>query len=237
VLTVALHPELVIAVAEVRDGSMRLAEDADRVRANRARLARAAGFTPERTAHVRITYGRDDYRRYREVTAAGPDDHTIAARFPDDAAEPVDALATRASGVGLLLPVADCMPVVLLDPVVRVVMLTHLGRHSVEQRGGATSVRWLAERFGADPGNILAWLGPAPNGAAYPLHALGDRAFADVVPEQLREAGVRSEHLRPSGWDTVTDPRFFSHSEFLAGRQPTDGRHAVVAGLRAPAAG
>nr|WP_269453764.1 esterase-like activity of phytase family protein [Pseudoclavibacter sp. 13-3] len=241
-MNIDLHPDLTLVVSEVRDGTMKAAapgangDDAQtwaEARGNRRTLLRQAGLDPERTACVRISYDRSDFCEYREVDERDATRReTIAARFADDASTPCDALATGLPGAALLLPVADCMPVVAYDPEHRVVALTHLGRHSVEQLGGQRTVEWMQRRFGSDPAQLVVWLGPAPNGQSYPLHALGDRSFAEVVPQQLRDAGVKRRHVVESGIDTVSDARFFSHSEFLAGRQPVDGRYAVAVAMR-----
>lgn len=257
-LNIDLHPDLTLVVSEVRDGTMKAAapgangDDAQtwaEARRNRRALLRQAGLDPERAAYVRISYDRSDFCEYREVdevTADGADDgaadgagdkrdatryEAISARFADDASTACDALATGLPGTPLLLPVADCMPVVAYDPEHNVVALTHLGRHSVEQLGGQRTVEWMQRRFRSDPAQLVVWLGPSPNGQSYPLHALGDRSFAEVVPQQLRDAGVKRRHIVESGIDTVSDARFFSHSEFLAGRQPVDGRYAVAVAL------
>ncbi|WP_028245264.1 polyphenol oxidase family protein [Pseudoclavibacter soli] len=240
-LTAHLHPDVLIVVSEISDGSMKLgappqtgvqwAAQREVVRARR-RLLRAADLDPALAVRVHVTYDTADFCRYRAV---GSDERSRGIGRDDgqDATTASDALATDQPGVGLLLPVADCMPVVAYDHVRRVVALTHLGRHSVEQRGGARTIAWMAEHFGSRPGDVSAWLGPAPSGSSYPLHRCGGRSFDDEVTRQLTAAGVPPQQLVHSAIDTATDRRFFSHSEFLAGRRPVDGRYAVVAALRA----
>jgi hypothetical protein len=50
----------------------------------------------------------------------------------------------------------------------------------------------------------------------------------EVVFEQLRNAGIASTNITDNPADTTRDDRYFSHSEFLKGNKPTDGRHAIV---------
>ena len=123
------------------------------------------------------------------------------------------------------------MGTVLWDPVTGTLMLTHLGRHSVVQDGAIRSVSYLVGEFGVNPADLRAWMGPSPSGTAYPLHDRGDRSFVQEVSAQLRAAGVRPHRIAASGILTDRDPDFFSHSEYLAGRQATDGRHAVCVSI------
>jgi copper oxidase (laccase) domain-containing protein len=111
-------------------------------------------------------------------------------------------------------------------------MLSHLGRHSTEQFGATRSVVHLQDTYGTNPIDILVWMSPSPNGDAYPLWAFDDRSFKDVLFEQFCAAGVPKSSIEVSEIDTITDPEYFSHSEFLKGNRPTDGRYAIAAVLR-----
>lgn len=243
-LTAHLHPDVLIAFSEVGDGSMKLGSapetEAQRqaqrevVRARR-RLLAALDLDADLAARVHVTYDTDDFCRYRVIArgeTAGGNAGGIGGTDGADDTVASDALATAEPGIALLLPVADCMPVVAYDPVHRVVALTHLGRHSVEQRGGERTIAWMSERFGTRAADVAAWLGPAPGADSYPLHRCGGRSFDEEVTRQLTAAGASPERLVHSGIDTARDPRFFSHSEYLAGRRALDGRYAVVAALK-----
>jgi hypothetical protein len=52
-----------------------------------------------------------------------------------------------------------------------------------------------------------------------------------VLTEQLIQSGVQQDHIESSGIDTVSSADYFSHSEFLKGNRPIDGRYAIVAML------
>ncbi len=237
-----VHPDIVVAVSEVGDGSMKLggAQSSEtparlqaqrEVVANRRAFLQHAGCDPALAVRVHITYDRTDFCQYRVV---GGDN--VGAGIGDgsgcDVTEASDALATTTPGQALLLPVADCMPLVAYDPEHRAVVLSHLGRHSVEQHGGTRTIAWMHETFGSDPAQLVAWLGPSPNGEVYPLYACGDRDFDTEVTAQLQQAGLSALSILHSRIDTATDPRFFSHSEFLAGRRREDGRYAIAVALR-----
>ena len=142
-----------------------------------------------------------------------------------------DAAATNQLNQPILLPIADCVAAVLYDPVNHAIMLSHLGRHSTEQFGGVKSVEYMTDQFSSCPEDLLVWLGPSPNGQEYPLWKFNNRSFVDVLTEQLSSASVQTKNIEISPIDTTTNANYFSHSQFLKGRQNIDGRYAVVVAL------
>ena len=72
-----------------------------------------------------------------------------------------DALVTRLDGIGLMIKVADCQAVFLVDPVRQVVANVHCGwRGSVQGILGKV-VRLLHERFQSRPADLLAAVSPS----------------------------------------------------------------------------
>lgn len=111
-------------------------------------------------------------------------------------------------------------------------MVSHLGRHNLEQFGGTKSVEYLISMHDCDPQKLAVWLSPAADKDSYPLYAFDNRSLHDVATEQLVEGGILPENITASPIDVATDKHYFSHSQFLKGNRETDGRHAVVAVLR-----
>ncbi len=68
-----------------------------------------------------------------------------------------DALYTEAAGVGLFLPVADCIATVIYDPKRRALMLAHLGRHSTIAQLMSQAVRYFVER-GSQAKDLQIWM-------------------------------------------------------------------------------
>lgn len=200
--------------------------DQQHIESNRATFLRACGSAPERSVRVQIVFGRSDYTRYRLVDRV---DQGKGITRPSLGT--YDGLATRTPGLTLFLPLADCMGAIIFDPRTRMLMISHLGRHSTEQDGGIRSVEYL-RHIGCRAADLRVWLGPAPSKARYPLWRKGGRGFTEEVPAQFRAAGVLSENIVCADIATDRDPDFFSHSEYLAGRQTTDGRYAICARMR-----
>ena len=217
---------LVIHTSQVSDGSMKqLAKsEIEPVRDNKRKFLSKHGIKLEDSTFVCLEYEGDDYCRYVDC------DETYKG---DGMSRPssiiVDAVVTTTPGHALFLPVADCIAAVLHDPVTNTLMMSHLGRHNIEQFGGTKSVEYLTEHHSVDPKNIKVWLSPAAGKESYPLFAFDNQSLHEVASQQIAKAGVPLENIDVSPIRTTTDDNYFSHSEFLKGNRPSDGRFAIVA--------
>lgn len=221
-----LHPDLEIILSTTADGSLRssFTPESEIHDVATEKFFASHDISPSDAVLLRLSYDTDDFCKYHEVS----DDET-GAGFTKPQQSVADALVTRRPGVALFLPIADCIGAVLYHPPTRTLMLSHLGRHNLEQQGGTKSVGYLAQ-FGVDPSELLVYLSPAASGERYPLYAFDHRSLHDVATEQLLAAGVPRAKIILDTRDTVTDPDFFSHSAALRGEK-TAGRHALVCRL------
>lgn len=216
-----------VAVSTVADGTMldKSYLESPEVIANRERWLAKQGITLDNTVRVQVSYDHGaNFCRYREV---GGDDKGAAMRGGTPAVD--DALITTTPGQALFLPIADCIAATLYDPVHQVLMLSHLGRHSLEQNGGYASVMHLQEYYGSKPEDLQIWLSPAVGKETYPIYTLNNQGLKEALYAQCAAVGVRRENIRDDVTDTVTNPDYYSHSAFLRGDKATDGRFAMVA--------
>lgn len=200
-----------------------VADDAEAVSRNRARLRRELELPEEPRWLVQ--------RHGARVVEVGP--------APDRA--PADGIVAREPGAVCAVLAADCMPVLLCDRDATVVAALHAGWRGVAAGIVEAGVRAL----GVDPGELVAWLGPAigpgrfevgpdvrgailagdPDGGEAFRPAGGtDRWRADlerIVRRRLARCGVGSVH--GGGYCTASDPgRFFSHRrDGVTGRMAT----------------
>ena len=72
-----------------------------------------------------------------------------------------DAILTDRPGVTLLMRFADCVPILLFDPIKKVVGLAHAGWKGTVERIAAGTVRTMGEKYGSNPADILAAIGPS----------------------------------------------------------------------------
>src|SRR5687768_3917815 len=191
---------IVAALSSKDDGNLKFGlEDDEKTLANRKRFLQKVGIDIHHTSLVGITYDTDDFAKYRIVTLQDKG----AGMFGGNIEEYVDALVTTGPGHALFLPIADCAGVILYDPVMRVLMVSHLGRHSVEQEGASKSVDYMVTSCGVDAKDLLVWVSPSVGRATYPLNAFEGKALQEVIVEQLRSAGVAADHIETSRVDTA----------------------------------
>lgn len=74
--------------------------------------------------------------------------------------EGIDALVTNLPGVAIGVRTADCIPVLLYDPVRRVVGAAHSGWRGSVNKIAAQAVLAMVKKFGSKPADIHAVIGP-----------------------------------------------------------------------------
>lgn len=181
---------------------------------------------PADTTLVQLTYESEDFCRYSTLTASDKGDGITR-----DATIVADALVVTQANHALFLPLADCIGAVIHDPVLDILMLSHLGRHNLVQYGGTKCIKYLIEKHNSNPETITVWLSPAAGIQNYPLYDFDNRGMHDVAAEQLIAAGILAENITTSPIDVAADAHYFSHSQFQKGNRDFDGRFAVVAVL------
>lgn len=96
--------------------------------------------------------------------------HSAVIRFfASSAQEPCKGDASLTDTPGLLLGVqtADCVPILLVDPKKRAVAAVHAGWRGTLARIAEKTVGQMRMRFGSNPPDIVAALGPAVGGCCY----------------------------------------------------------------------
>ena len=166
-------------------------------------------------------------------------------RYPPKA----DIILTDRPGVTLFMRYADCVPILLYDPVNEVVGLAHSGWQGTVKKVGAVAVEAMHKKYGCKPTDILGAIGPAISPARYEIGAetaeivraaFGDEAD-EVLPRYnhaihfdlwkanqiiLEKAGLRQIEL--AGICTAENPHdWFSHR----GSNGKTGRFGVLLGL------
>lgn len=165
------------------------------------------------------------------------DDQNTISEIPG-----VDGLLTCDAGVLLAVFTADCVPIVLADPVRRSAAVIHAGREGTFQRIASEAVAHLRKKGWAEPQDIVAWIGPSICQAHYEVSpdmaaAFSKRFFKypkavnnrrldlrEINRRLLMEAGLKAKSIE-------TDPRctfeeeglFYSHRREggLRGRMAT----------------
>ena len=203
-------------------------DDPENVRENFARVAEAIGqpqdhfvFTDQtHTANVRVVTEEDAGKGLTK-----PRDYTA-----------VDGLVTNVPGLVLSAFIADCVPVMFVDPVRHCIGLSHSGWRGTAGRIGRETVRILHEQYGTDPADLYCAIGPSICQDCYEV----SKDVADVFAAEfaghedeiliakenekyqldlwkaneivLTEAGIRPEHITVTDVCTCCNPDLlFSH--------------------------
>ena len=78
-----------------------------------------------------------------------------------------DAMITAQEGLMLCVHTADCVPVVLLDPIKRVVGVVHSGWVGSSKRIAGKTVRKMVEEYDCRPEDIICGIGPYNHACCY----------------------------------------------------------------------
>ena len=204
---------------------------------NRTKFSDAVGVSYGDAVYQRIIYGDDQtYDVIKYVGAADTTKHVseVAA----------DALITAEPGVGIMLPVADCVATVIYDPANKRLAVLHLGRHSTLANLMAKTLAEL-KRTGSEMIDLIIWMAPSVQKTHYGLDYFtakddpswkefdrekDDKIYLDMQgynAQAALTACVPAENIFISPVNTATDQNYFSHSH-----GDTTGRFAVLAIMR-----
>lgn len=168
--------------------------DPGTVRANRDRWADALGVDSRHLICAQQVHGN----RVQVVT---PDDAGRGYASYDDSIARTDALITQSPELPLAVFCADCVPMLLFDPVRRAIGAVHAGwRGTVTDIAGEV-VRAMSDAFGTDPGELLAGIGPSIGRCCYEVGAEVIQAWASAGFDRWETAVDRAGgHLHFDLW-------------------------------------
>lgn len=112
------------------------------------------------------------------------------------ALEGFDAFITDVPGVAIGVRTADCVPILLFDPVHRAIAAIHSGWRSTVLRIAPKTLALMTERYGTRPSDVLAVIGPSISHASYQV---GEEVIA-----QFLDAGFPD-----SCWTKDNEPSHF----------------------------
>jgi len=138
-------------------------DDADNVVRNRALTLQALNLQERpcvslwqiHSANVIAYNSRDEWRTDWAYPSAYERSWTPASIHK------ADALITQQPGITIALSFADCAPILLYDPVERVISIAHGGWRGTARGMSIAVVEAMHDQFGCQPANIRAGIGPA----------------------------------------------------------------------------
>lgn len=158
----------------------------------------------------------------------------------------IDGLITDESGIVLSTFYADCVPLYFVDPVKKIIGLSHSGWKGTVGKIGLKTVEKMQETFGSRPEDIVCAIGPSICKDCYEVSEdvvlEMKRAFANneqvmrqiAYPKEngkylldlwkanefiLQEAGIKKEHIQITDICTCHNPDYlFSHRASMGKR-------------------
>jgi len=158
------------------------AEDSpETVKENRRRLVNAVAGGPSATVMKLVTVRQVHSNTIHRIDA--DDAFAGALETPEGKAMlEGDGLVTDETGVLLAAGTADCVPVLLVDPMRRAVGAFHAGWRGTAARIVEHGVERMHTEFGSDPKDLLAAIGPSIGACCYTVGQEVRDQFAEAFP-------------------------------------------------------
>ena len=225
--------------------ALHVGDDPAHVWENRRRYFAALGLDAEQICTVRQVHGTEIVRAFRRDAGRGARDYA-------DALADADAVITNDSGVALMLCYADCVPVLLYDPVHNAAGVVHAGWKGTAAWIAAQTAARMGEEFGTQAADVLVGIGPSIGAGCYTVGAEVAERFRAAFPAyeneiieekdgeihldlwaanrvQLMEIGVVGSNIDCADVCTSCERNFFYSYRAAGGRT---GRLAAVMELR-----
>ncbi len=156
-------------------------DDLERVRENRRRAFRSLNLSIEKSFDVWQVHSKN------VICVDQPRDHT----HPYIKA---DGIITNQPGVVLFMRFADCVPILLVDPMRKVVGLVHAGWKGTLLKIAEAAVNEMKVKYGSNPADVLAGIGPSIAAHHYPVgHEVYEEAKKNI-PQYIPDVFKMDNH-------------------------------------------
>jgi polyphenol oxidase len=89
------------------------------------------------------------------------------SNIPENEIKETDALVTNQTGICLCVQTADCVPILLFDPMNNVIAAVHAGWRGTVKKIAEIAVQKMVMKYNSSPGNIVAAIGPSISADIY----------------------------------------------------------------------
>jgi len=239
--TISLHPKLALAHSEVEDGNMdERFSDRSVIITNRRKFLSHFDLNPKTIIEGKQVHGirilplnTENSKMWFGINIPG-----------------VDGFITDQTDFGLVIKVADCVPLVLYDPTHHAVGLFHVGWKGAVASIHLKGLEELTKFYQTNPGDIIAWFGPHARKCCFTSSEkpkqIDDEAWSGFITESdrhwsvdllgylqktLNEAGVKKKNMKDDSTCTVETPTLYSYDRSKKTGEP-EARWMVLAKLQ-----
>lgn len=167
-------------------------DDPAAVEENRRRFFGGFGVEPSQVVRVKQVHG--------DGVLTVTEDLVSRRGFPGvllDERYEYDALVTSLPDLALVVSTADCLPLLIHDPVHGAVAAVHAGWRSTVKRIAARALEAMATACGTDPNDCRVAIGPGIRGCCYEVGEEVTKAMAAALPTwEAHAEGSRPNHWR-----------------------------------------
>ena len=221
---------------------LHIGDEADTVWYNRQEFCSAVGISAEKMVTADQVHGDN-------IAVVTVGDAGRGAKHYSEAIGGTDALITNVPGIPLMLFFADCVPVLIFDPIKKAIGISHAGWKGTVSKIAQKTVLALSSQYGTRPSDCLAVIGPSIGPCCYEVDEavmsrlraeftywqdlvtpVGDRWKLDLWEtnkRQLIDIGVKSDNVEKSSVCTACNTSIFFSHRAEAGRTGRLG--AVIA--------
>lgn len=202
-------------------------DDAEVVWHNRQLFCQAVDLVPDKMVTAEQIHGDV----VQQVTAS---DAGRGAKHYHEAIKGTDALITNVPGLPLMLFFADCVPVLIVDPVAKAIGISHAGWKGTVAKIAQKTVLAMQQQFNTTPADCLVGIGPSIGPCCYEVDEVVLSKLRANFPDweklvkpkekrwqlnlweanraQLKEIGIRDNNITVSSICTADNKQiFFSH--------------------------
>ncbi len=129
---------------------------------SKSNFCRIAGLDFEKLTLCRQTHSAD-------VVPVDGENAGTGRGGPDSLSITADGLMTNIEGVPLGITTADCVPIMIADPVSRSIAAVHAGWRGTDGGIVGNAVAALRREFGAEPAAMRAYMGPSIGPCCYEI--------------------------------------------------------------------
>lgn len=139
--------------------------------------------------------------------------------------EACDALITNVKEIALMVSVADCVPILLFDPLQRAIGVIHAGWRGTVAAITRKTIEMMVSEYRTKPENLLIFVGPAAGVCCYEVGEevaqmfrndvivrKGGKTYIDLKKEngsQLCHMGVKEDNIEKNEYCTICESTLF----------------------------
>jgi polyphenol oxidase len=158
-------------------------DDRTSVEENRRRFFGGFGIAGMRVVRAKQVHGNGVLRVDAKLIGRTGFPYSLA----DEPAE-FDALITNLPGLALVVSTADCLPILIHDPVRRAVAAVHAGWRGTAKRIAVQALAAMREAYRTEAGDCRAAIGPGIRRCCFEVDAVVTEVMAGALPNWGRHA-------------------------------------------------